>query len=76
MRSEHTYTLEATDGRWTVRISQSTSYGYFDKDGEAIGGLWFEGKRLVDQDGTYSTPKPIIPLIRRLGYVVPREFVS
>ena len=70
----HTYTKSATAGRYTVHISPSTNYGYFECDGEAIGGLWFTGKRLTDQDGTYTTPKDVITAVRALGYVVPREF--
>lgn len=71
------YTLHATSGAWTVHVDPVKKYGWMERDGEAVGGLWFDtGRplRLVDQDGTYSTPRGVIVALRSLGIVVPREF--
>jgi len=39
------------------------------KYGEEIsGGLWFEGKELVDYDGVYNLPKEIVEELEDNGY--------
>jgi len=39
-----------------------------------VGGLWFDGRKLVDYDGCGVLPKEIIKTIRATGYTVPRFF--
>lgn len=53
--------------------------GHFERDGEAIGGLWFE--RMTDQtlalsdyDGTTSLPRPVLDGLRDNGYIVTPDF--
>ncbi len=51
--------------------------GYFEHliyGEDAGGGLWFEGKELVDYDGVYELPADVIAGIRELRFVVPKEF--
>ena len=38
------------------------------------GGLWFEGKNLIDYDGTVELPKEVIEALRKLGFFVGEEF--
>jgi hypothetical protein len=46
--------------------------GWFEVDGGvdwyAEGGLWFEGKTLVDYDGVYSLPEEIVELLENNGF--------
>mgnify|MGYP003120558855 FL=1 len=59
----------------TVGI-KSDDYGYFEmydlpSDGlrfYAEGGIWFTGKEVVDYDGVFSLPQPIIDQLKRMGY--------
>lgn len=41
---------------------------------ECGGGLWFEGKNLIDYDGTVELPKEVIEALRKLGFFVGEEF--
>lgn len=54
---------------WEVSISPATSYGYFEHDdiGEG-GGLWFEGRTLVDYDGRFELPRGVALAIQAVGY--------
>jgi len=48
--------------------------GYFEHvhfGDEVGGGLWFEGKELVDYDGVYSLPKEVADKLKKLGYKLP-----
>jgi len=38
---------------------------------EVGGGLWFEGKELIDYDGVYSLPKEVAAKLKELGYKLP-----
>ena len=74
----HTYTLETTAHVWKVGISPSTNYGYFYYDGEKDldieGGLWFQGKTLVDYDGVFELPKKVIDTVVSFGFAVDKDF--
>lgn len=56
-------------GKWEVQISTLDQYGFFEHDdyGEG-GGLWFEGKELVDYDGVGVLPEDVIKGIYDLGF--------
>lgn len=62
------------DNDYTVTIRDDLCTGYFERDGQAIGGLWFEGKGLVDYDGTFSLPKSVASALRADGFIVGPEF--
>lgn len=59
-----------------VGIKEDGSYGWFEMydvetgGGEwyAEGGLWFEGKELVDYDGVFSLPPCICECLRNNGF--------
>lgn len=69
---------KARSGKWEVTIGQpEKDRGYFEHDiqGEG-GGLWFEGKSLVDYDGRFELPRDVVVAIRSLGYTVGQDFIS
>ena len=59
-------------GKFEICIGSHTEdMGYFEHDvygDELGGGLWFEGKKLVDYDGVYSLPDEVIEGLEKLGY--------
>jgi hypothetical protein len=64
-------------GKFEVVINHWENFGYFEHEDygdEWGGGLWFEGKNLIDYDGVYELPSEVIAGIRELGYIVTREF--
>jgi len=60
----------------SVEVSDTSNYGNFEiydeeSGGEnwyAEGGLWFEGKKLVDYDGVFDLPICIKDKLAKLGY--------
>ena len=71
----HVYTLKADGRRWNVAISPATSYGYFEPaSGEEGGGLWFDGRNLIDYDGQFVLPREACDLLVSLGYHVDADF--
>lgn len=71
---KHVYNDKMTSGKWTVNVSPTTNYGYFENDVTGSGGgLWFEKKRVEDYDGVGCLPLDVVTALRRLGYVVPRS---
>jgi hypothetical protein len=69
-------------GDWTIAVSPTTHYGYFEYNGEnknnieihIEGGLWFSGQNLVDYDGVFELPLIVIRSLVQLGYTVDKEF--
>lgn len=70
LKKETNVELEITIG------FKDEKYGYFElydtkTGGEnwyAEGGLWFEGKELIEYDGVFSLPTEIINKLEELGY--------
>lgn len=60
----------------TVRMQPNKNYGSFEMYDEetggeewyAEGGLWFEGKELVDYDGVFALSPSIIQILEENGY--------
>ena len=71
-------TMKITTDNFTVEIFDETPLrGYFEHEeygDEYGGGLWFEGKNLVDYDGVFELPKEVIQALRDLGFYVDPEF--
>ena len=65
----HTYTERLEKGDWMAAISPTTEYGYFEnvKTGSG-GGLWFEGRELIDYDGVFELPKDVVDMLAGAGY--------
>jgi hypothetical protein len=69
--------LRTQQDKFEVVINPWDDFGYFEHEDygdEWGGGLWFEGKNLIDYDGVYELPSEVIAGIRELGYIVTREF--
>ena len=61
--------LVSGTGRWVVEIDSSANYGYFeDTVNSGEGGLWFEGKALVDYDGFSELPKTVEKMLLLAEY--------
>lgn len=70
--AKHDYSLTAKEGKWEVKVSPTTNYGYYEHDdfGEG-GGLWFDaGTDLIDFDGRYVLPRNVAKALITLGYTV------
>jgi hypothetical protein len=66
--TKHNYTQNAQVGNWKVYVSPSTKYGYFENQKSGTeGGLWFEGRKLVEYDGVYELPANVIKALESLG---------
>lgn len=69
--------LRTHAGKFEVVLNPEENFGYFEHEDygdEWGGGLWFEGKNLIDYDGVYELPSEVIAGIRELGYIVAQEF--
>jgi hypothetical protein len=66
--------------RGNCGIDELELYGYWEhKDGSEGGGLWFDrlsdGRlNLIDYDGDYMLPHPVIDALRLAGFVVDVDF--
>lgn len=84
---KHDYSVTLRSGKWEVKVSPATWYGYFEHDqhGEG-GGLWFEthasstegdaGRKLalIDYDGWTHLPDGVATALRDGGFIVGEEF--
>lgn len=60
---------------YTLNWDEDEEYGSFEFYDEesgglechAEGGLWFEGKRLVDYDGVFELPKNLLDTLKKMG---------
>lgn len=65
---------------YTVEVDPANRYGYFEHNIRGGGGgLWFENTEegklgLVDYDGVFELPGPIIDILREGGFIVGKEF--
>ena len=66
--------------RGVVKIDTASLYGYFEhRDGTEGGGLWFErldsgALELLDYDGVFELPRPVVAALRAAGYVLDETF--
>ena len=67
----HDFTVQIETGSFTVGVSPTTNYGYFehhDLGDEYGGGLWFNGNELIDYDGVFELPLEVIEGLEEHGY--------
>ena len=55
---------EDDSGSWEYQSDEDDEETYYE------GGLWFEGKELVDYDGCFELPEEVAVAIKELGYKV------
>lgn len=63
--------------KYTVVTFNKGARGYFEHNSlgeDAAGGLWFEGKELIDYDGMTYLPKEVILTLRKAGFIVDADF--
>ena len=56
-----------------VKVDTAANYGCFEHDehGEDLGGgLWFEGKNLVDYDGVMVLPEEVVSILLEMGFIL------
>jgi hypothetical protein len=62
----------------TMFLADDGKHGHIDfvfgENGYQYIGLLFDGKELVDYDGTFSLPQEAVDLIRRCGFTVSEDF--
>lgn len=74
MEYDFTLILSHASRTGQVFIDPKANYGYWErKDGSEGGGLWFDGKTLVDYDGAYELPAKVIEMLRTAGFKVDDE---
>ena len=72
--------FEKETRQYTVEVDSANRYGYFEHNIHGGGGgLWFEcsedGKlELIDYDGVFELPGPVIDILREGGFIVGKEF--
>jgi hypothetical protein len=60
---------------YTVEVKGDRGYFEHNYHGDEVaGGLWFDGKTLIDYDGTIQLPHEVIGALRQGGYIVDQEF--
>ena len=77
VRNERSAEFKFDNGAWVSIIIGSDGKGSWeyqsdDDDEETYveGGLWFEGKEVVDYDGIYELPDEVKLAIRYMGYKI------
>ena len=57
-------------GAWIVQVhDQRPNYAYFENTFTGVeGGLWFNGKTLIDYDGVFTLPRRVGIALQALGY--------
>lgn len=61
--------LQTEQNTHTIEIDTSESYGWFENNTSGSGGgLWFDGKELVDFDGMGCLPMKVVRALRAAGY--------
>lgn len=56
-------------GNWKVTIIHRGYYGFFENQVTGCeGGIWLEGRKVVEYDGTHELPKNVAQVLQELGY--------
>lgn len=58
---------------FTLYNFEDPEYYYFEHNelgDECGGGLWFEGRELIDYDGVYALPREVVSMLKDLGFDV------
>lgn len=71
----YNFDITINTGGWTIEVDNNAQYGYFEHNKTGTGGgLWFdERKVLIDYDGVFELPEPIISALKKHGYIVKEE---
>lgn len=77
----HDYSMNLDTDKYTIRVSPTTNYGYFEHNklgDECGGGLWFEPvlmtMELIDFDGVACLPQDVVKALRAAGFILDSTF--
>lgn len=71
--AEYNWNIKTTTKNFGIMIAESDNYGYFEHHihGDGCGGgLWFDGKELIDYDGVSDLPKEVARALKEQGFDV------
>ena len=55
--------------KWSIEIDTAAQYGCIERKADGLGGgLWFEGRTLVDYDGVSELPRSVCDALRAGGF--------
>lgn len=77
--NEYQFTQRIHVVNFDLMIDPVANYGYFEhhRYGDNLaGGLWFEGRELIDYDGVACLPRPIIDALELAGYDTSSQVVE
>ncbi len=61
-------------GKYEVTLTVDGTYGYMEhKVRGELGGLWIDNDVLVDYDGCFILPMPVVEALRQQGVTVPAD---
>ena len=80
----YNFDIKLHEDEFDIQIDTDAHYGYFERDdGECSGGLWLaatadpditQSLELVDFDGTFELPKPVLKALRDAGFGAGEDF--
>ena len=62
-----------TNQGWTVNTDDDPAWFEHDSGYEASGNIVFEENYVVDYDGIFALPEPVVELLESDGYIVPNS---
>lgn len=65
----YNFDVNLTTPHYTIEIDTAANYGYFENNKTGSGGgLWFEGKEILDYDGVSELPKEVEEALKNAGF--------
>ena len=71
MPEKYNWNIKARTDHYEIMIDSAAQYGYFEHlmlGEDRAGGLWFDGKEIVDFDGVSELPKEVTGFLKENGY--------
>ena len=75
MNTKNGFVKEKQVGNWKV-IIRDRGYGFFENQVSGCeGGIWMEGKTVVDYDGVFELPAKVVQALTELGYTFEKNIL-
>lgn len=69
--SDYRFNLDLSNEHYTIKIDTRAQYGYFENNKSGTGGgIWFDGKTIVDYDGVFDLPKQVYERLYSAGFAM------